>query len=143
MQKIDFKNYPDATTPINADNLNLLQTNVENSISEIEYNVIQNDYGNTIVTNNGLKICHMRFPVKVACKTAFGSLYRSASISLPDFPIEFTSIPTISYVVDANGYFYTRGSNGVSTTNSGSIFALRTSSTEENNITVNIIAIGI
>lgn len=34
MDKIIFKDYPDTTTPLNADNLNQMQTNVENAISE-------------------------------------------------------------------------------------------------------------
>lgn len=32
MEKITFENYPSTNTPISADNLNLLQTNVENGI---------------------------------------------------------------------------------------------------------------
>lgn len=34
MNKITFKDYPDTTTPLNANNLNQLQTNVENAIEE-------------------------------------------------------------------------------------------------------------
>ena len=33
MQKIDFKNLPDTSTPFTAENFNQLQTNVENAIS--------------------------------------------------------------------------------------------------------------
>lgn len=39
MNLIDFKNYPDTTTPVNADNLNLLQTNIENSINDVENDI--------------------------------------------------------------------------------------------------------
>lgn len=39
MNLIDFKNYPDTTTPVNADNLNLLQTNIENSIDDVENDI--------------------------------------------------------------------------------------------------------
>lgn len=35
MEKIDFKNLPDTSTPINSANLNLLQDNVEASIEEL------------------------------------------------------------------------------------------------------------
>ena len=35
MNKINFTNLPDQTTPINATNMNLLQTNVENAIDEV------------------------------------------------------------------------------------------------------------
>jgi hypothetical protein len=33
MQKIDFKNLPDTSTPLNAENFNQLQTNVEDAIT--------------------------------------------------------------------------------------------------------------
>lgn len=39
MNLIDFKDYPDTTTPVNADNLNLLQTNIENSIDDVENDI--------------------------------------------------------------------------------------------------------
>ena len=34
MNKINFQNLPNTTTPINATNMNLLQTNVENALNE-------------------------------------------------------------------------------------------------------------
>ena len=34
MEKIIFKDYPDTTTPLSANNLNQMQTNVENAISD-------------------------------------------------------------------------------------------------------------
>ena len=34
MNKIIFKDYPDTTTPLNSNNLNQLQTNIENAIEE-------------------------------------------------------------------------------------------------------------
>ena len=39
MNLIDFKDYPDTSTPVNADNLNLLQTNIENSIVDVENDI--------------------------------------------------------------------------------------------------------
>ena len=59
MDKITFKDYPDTTTPLNANNLNQMQTNIENaidgnamSIENIESNVaaIENDIS-TIYNN--------------------------------------------------------------------------------------------
>lgn len=35
MQKIDFKNFPDTSTPLSAANLNQLQTNVENAFADV------------------------------------------------------------------------------------------------------------
>jgi len=39
MVKIQFKNLPDTTTPVNADNLNAIQTNTENAINEVDGNI--------------------------------------------------------------------------------------------------------
>lgn len=39
MEKITFENYPNTSTPISADNLNLLQTNVENGIDDVVSNL--------------------------------------------------------------------------------------------------------
>ena len=36
MERIDFKDLPDTTTPITADNLNLLQDNIENIFTDIK-----------------------------------------------------------------------------------------------------------
>lgn len=39
MKKIDFKNYPDESTPLSAENLNQLQTNIEEAINEVNDNL--------------------------------------------------------------------------------------------------------
>ena len=39
MEKIDFKNYPDESTPLSAENLNQLQTNTEKAINEVNENL--------------------------------------------------------------------------------------------------------
>lgn len=36
MQKINFKNLPDTSTPLNAENLNLMQDNIESAIEDVE-----------------------------------------------------------------------------------------------------------
>lgn len=55
MKKIQFKNKPDTTTPVNADNLNLLQENVEE-----EFNTLNNKFNDFILGNltgvNGVTI---------------------------------------------------------------------------------------
>ena len=56
MDKIDFTNLPDETTPVNADNLNDLQDNVENAIVALSKNPIGEFTlweGNTSGTENG------------------------------------------------------------------------------------------
>ena len=41
MEKIDFKNLPDTSTPINAENLNQLQTNVENEFANTQSKLVK------------------------------------------------------------------------------------------------------
>ena len=36
MQKINFQDYPNTTTPVNATNLNAIQSNAETSINEVD-----------------------------------------------------------------------------------------------------------
>ena len=54
MQKIDFKDYPDTSTPLNSINLNMLQQNVENEFVN-NYNNLSNYYSLLVGTliNNG------------------------------------------------------------------------------------------
>lgn len=40
MNKIEFKDYPNLTTPLNANNLNQVQTNVENAIINVETDIV-------------------------------------------------------------------------------------------------------
>ena len=40
MEKINFQDYPNTTTPVNATNLNQLQTNVENEINTLKINIV-------------------------------------------------------------------------------------------------------
>ena len=59
MNKIDFKDYPNLTTQVNASNLNQMQTNIETAINSSDSNIstMQNDINNiesditTIETN--------------------------------------------------------------------------------------------
>lgn len=36
MDKINFKNFPDTSTPLSAENINLMQNNIENGINEMQ-----------------------------------------------------------------------------------------------------------
>lgn len=57
MEKINFQNYPNTTTPINSTNLNQIQTNIENEINTlIETGSSGNNY--YIKFSNGTLICY-------------------------------------------------------------------------------------
>lgn len=57
MQKINFQNLPNTTTPINATNLNAIQTNAENAINSVANDLTTTNGNvstlNTKVTNQG------------------------------------------------------------------------------------------
>ena len=53
MQKIEFKDLPSTDTPINSENLNLLQTNVESAINGVVlYDNDGNNYGEISLNDN-------------------------------------------------------------------------------------------
>lgn len=61
MQKINFQDLPNTTTPISASNLNQVQTNVENAIDELNTptittsgNITYIKYGNIVIMNGKL-----------------------------------------------------------------------------------------
>ncbi len=57
MQKINFENKPSTNSPINADNLNLLQDNVEDAIDEVSDDIIYVEYAQnySITTGTGTR----------------------------------------------------------------------------------------
>ena len=57
MQKINFENKPSTNSPINADNLNLLQDNVEDAIDEVSDDIIYVEYTQnySITTGTGTR----------------------------------------------------------------------------------------
>ena len=57
MQKINFENKPSTKSPINADNLNLLQDNVEDAIDEVSDDIIYVEYTQnySITTGTGTR----------------------------------------------------------------------------------------
>ena len=59
MNKIEFKDLPDTSTPYNAETFNLLQDNVEDAIDEYKKNYAMVFYQNTI--QSGMKWSHRFF----------------------------------------------------------------------------------
>lgn len=73
MEKINFKNLPDTSTPINAENFNQLQTNVENAINEvagIDYTSQCEFTGCTLDGGKIYKIGHLVFVQVLITSTA-------------------------------------------------------------------------
>lgn len=55
MTKIEFKNLPDTTTPLSADNLNTLQDNVEAAITLVEGEIPTIDSATSTSSTNGIE----------------------------------------------------------------------------------------
>lgn len=85
MQKLIFEDYPSTNTPIDADNLNLMQDNVEEAINEIVEEGTNTD-GTYIKYSNGKMFC-----------------YGYVQIGVRNYPQEFIENPlTIITPVDSN-----------------------------------------
>lgn len=121
MNKIEFKNLPDTTTPLNAENLNLLQDNVEDAIPTLDsavstsstngvenqaitnyvntkgiYESGSNANGSYIKYDDGTMICYIK-KENVDCRSlnADGNYYYK-TISNIDFPQTFISVPLVN-----------------------------------------------
>jgi hypothetical protein len=79
MQKIDFKNLPDTSTPINEENLNQLQTNVENAINGIIESG-SNANGTWIKWADGTMECTKTVEGTTSTTTSWGSLYEGGVV---------------------------------------------------------------
>lgn len=120
MEKINFKNKgEDGAIPINADNLNLMQNNIENDINankikinssekESSSEVYSCSYINDIIeigTNdngkyekyaNGMLKCYYTQTISTAINNSWGSLVISPVIQLQDYPITFKQITSLN-----------------------------------------------
>lgn len=113
MEKINFENLPSTNTPINADNLNLLQNNIENAITETQTNLENtttnlenaingilesgsNDNGSYIKYADGTMIVYKTVYGTTDITTVWGNLYVSSDVNLGAFPIPFITRPTIT-----------------------------------------------
>lgn len=98
MQKIDFKNLPDTSTPINAENLNQMQTNVESAINSISGVIASgsDSSGNYIKFADGTLITAHQVSRALSITKAWGTLYETTEpADLGNYPIEFKNTPYV------------------------------------------------
>ena len=112
MEKINFKNKGETgAIPINEENLNLMQDNVENSFKSSKitsdtdtYNcnyingIIEsgsNDNGNWIKYVDGTMITYQEIEVEMACNTAWGNLFVGNYATAINFPQTFKGLPKV------------------------------------------------
>lgn len=61
-----------------------------------------NSNGNYIKFTDGTMICYNRETITTSINSSYGSLYKSDSIILSDFPVEFIDIPSVSIYCDGS-----------------------------------------
>ena len=87
------------TTPMSAFNLNKMQDNIENAINK---SVIKetNINGTAIKFTDGTMICYnVQTFSAVAGGNPLGNLYRTNTLTLSNFPIQFISVPSVTYSI--------------------------------------------
>lgn len=97
MQKINFQNLPNTTTPVNATNLNDLQDNVEDAIDGI-IDSGSNANGNYIKYVDGTMICTGAYELPSGHKNfnkPYGSVYYTDLTETISFPMSFISVPNV------------------------------------------------
>lgn len=119
MEKIIFEDLPSTKTPINATNLNQLQTNVENAISAIVESG-SNINGSWIKFEDGTMIWWGSITLEtIEITNSFGSLYRTAGNTYGNvgFGISFKEKPKIfaSLSGNYNAWLSTVGKNATAT----------------------------
>lgn len=155
---INFENSPSTQTPLNAENLNKLQTDLQDEIRESQDNLkeeiaktvessipqtITNENGTAIKFADGTMICNKRVIFNnIECTTASGTIYITAQLSLGNFAEEFTDIPvmTISKVRHDASWVY--NTNQINKTNAGYVTFATTTARSSVTFECHLIAIG-
>ena len=148
MQKIEFKDLPDTTTPITAYNLNLLQDNVEEGINGVVESG-SNENGNYIKFYDGTLICYnTQVFSDVACSYSWGNVYTNNNDkrTFNDFPVNFIASPNVSLKVDTGTsdcwLMSAFQAGGPTTTNVGGWQICRGAIGSSLDVTISYIAIG-
>ena len=145
MEKINFKDLPSTETPINAENLNQMQDNIEDAIGEIVGSG-SNDYGSYVKFADGTMICRRTITKIINCSTAWGSLYYGSDDTEYNYAQSFIEPPEVSIDVVPNsgvGFFqgcYERTNIGANTWSGYSI--MRPTSANDVIVKVFVVAIG-
>ena len=95
---------------------------------------------------SGTAECWGQYSFTTAISTAWGVLYESGAIALPNYPFTFAEIPHVHISTENSNYamFVERGSSSSwsTTTNPGKIFAVRPNTVPSATYKVSIYAIG-
>lgn len=126
------------TTKVTSDT-DVYSCNYINSIIESG----SNDNGKWIKFADGTMICSNRISIYATINLAYGPLYRSDVINIPDFPVEFIEKPSYSFSCDSTYSAFTVNWSVTTKTNTGTIILTRIgSSTPTADFNISYIAIG-
>lgn len=162
MNKIEFVNNQEPA--VNAENLNAIQTNVENAINSVDQvltdlvadvgdldTIIEtgsNSNGNWIKFKNGTLIVTQIYSTTFNSWSAWGSMYSHDLNNPPVYPVTFVSAPAVSVTTSHSGsnfWMYERGQvSGNQLQSSPSVGCVRPNNPGSSNVTVTayVIAIG-
>lgn len=149
MQKINFQDLPSTSTPLNANNLNQLQTNVENAINGVIESG-ENANGNYVKYADGTMICYKNITGSAAINTSWGDGYTTGNVNTIDlgsFPATFVgNVPTVNLTASraepGNFNYWIATLNETSLSYIGKISLLRFTSNDNVYYNINVIAIG-
>ena len=102
MQKITFEDLPSTNTPINATNLNAIQTNAETAINSVVESG-SNANGNWIKYSDGTMICHRIATGTVTINQTWGSVVYGDVTTEYSFAQTFTEVPNVQLRVYPTG----------------------------------------
>lgn len=100
MEKITFVN--ENAPYVSAENLNQMQTNVENAINGIVESG-KNDNGTYIKFSDGTLICRGTKPITIDITTSWGSIYFGNYATEVPYPYEFIESPDLTFNVNPSG----------------------------------------
>ena len=142
MTKINFTNLPSTTTPLNATNMNALQTNVENAIGEI-LSSGSNANGEYIKFSDGTMICTKQVSFTAEITSTWGNMYDTGNqtIDLGNYAQAFISVPKVSITMSSANGCWLEGCDNRTTTSFGTI-VLASATSKTAGVTYDLIAIG-
>lgn len=143
MTKINFTNLPDTSTPLNATNMNALQTNVENAINGvIESGSNANGYYAKYA--DGTMICTKQVSITAEITSSWGNLYDTGNqdIDLGNYAQPFVgNVPQVSITMSSANGCWLEGCSDRTTSSYGKI-VLASATSKTASVAYDLIAIG-
>lgn len=138
MEKITFVN--ENAPYVSAENLNQMQTNVENAINEI-IETGSNSNGRWIKWADGTMIVTQLYERTYESRIVTGSLYWGAIEDILDYPVSFTELHSVSITAKDNNLVSTMP-YGSATNKPAMIIYLYSAGELSGTLPINVIAIG-